>query len=167
MQKYASEKKIIFLDRDGVINKKASSGLYITNKKQFEFLPNAIKGLQFLTEKNCDIFIITNQPGIARKQMTEKDLKEIHEKLLLICKQNGIRIKRIYYCPHGRDDGCICRKPKPGLLLKAAAENNFDITKAIFIGDDQRDVLAGEAAGCRTILMKPNGNLLEVLQTQL
>lgn len=158
-------KKIIFLDRDGIINKKPSKADYVKNWDEFHILPEAIEALQLLKKNNFQIFIITNQAGIARGLMTEKDLLDIHKNLLRLFKKNNVHIAKIYYCPHGWNDGCECRKPKPGMLLQAADMFDFDIKKAIFIGDDNRDKQAGDAAGCRTILMAPNGNLLEIVRT--
>ncbi|MBI5122576.1 HAD family hydrolase [Candidatus Roizmanbacteria bacterium] len=161
------DQKIIFLDRDGVINKKPPKAQYVTTWREFVFLPGAIEGLQFLTKMGYDIFIITNQPGIARGMMTEKDLQEINEQFLERCKKEGVIIKKIYYCPHGWDEGCLCRKPQPGMLLQASKEFNFDITKTLFIGDDIRDKEAGDAAHCKTLLVEPDGNLLKILQSFL
>src|SRR5258705_865348 len=158
-------KKIIFLDRDGIINKSPIKTDYVKNWNEFQLLPSVIEALQLLIKNNFQIFIVTNQAGIARGMMTEKALQEIHKNLLSLFKKNKIHITKIYYCPHGWDDGCECRKPKPGMLLQAAEEFNFDIKKAFFIGDDQRDKQAGDAAGCQTIPMMPNGNLLEIVQT--
>ncbi|HEX8931615.1 MAG TPA: HAD family hydrolase [Patescibacteria group bacterium] len=155
--------KIIFLDRDGVINKKPPQAHYVTKWNEFIFLPGALEGLQFLTQNGYDIFIVTNQPGIARGVMTEKDMQEINERFLTRCKEEGITIKKIYYCPHGWDDGCACRKPRPGMLFQAAKDFKFDVTQALFIGDDPRDKEAGDAAGCTTILIEPDGNLFKTL----
>ena len=110
-----------------------------------------------------DIYFITNQPGIARGMMAKQDLDLIHQKMEEELEKNEARIKGIYCCTHGWDDGCECRKPKPGLLFQAARENSLDLTKTIFIGDDERDIQAGEAAGCRTILLTPQKNLLQTV----
>jgi histidinol-phosphate phosphatase family protein len=157
--------KIIFLDRDGIINQKSSKVDYIKSWEEFRLLPGVIEALQLLRKNNFKIFIVTNQAGIARGLMSEIDLLKIHNNLLSIFKLNNIQITKIYYCPHGWNDGCDCRKPKPGMLLQAAMDFKFDIKKAIFIGDDDRDKQAGDSVGCRTILMKPNGNLLEIVKS--
>lgn len=154
---------VIFLDRDGVINKKPPSGDYVRSWKEFELLPGAIEGLMFLTKHNYDIFIITNQPGIGRGMMTKDAVETIHMKFLDRCKKEGIVIKKIYYCPHSWEENCNCRKPKPGMLLTAAEENSLDLTKVLFIGDDERDKQAGDAAGCKTIVMPADGNLFEIV----
>jgi D-glycero-D-manno-heptose 1,7-bisphosphate phosphatase len=157
-------KKIVFLDRDGVINKKPPKADYVKKWKDFQFLPGAIEGMKLLSQKGFEIYIITNQPGIARGMMTEEDLETIHSNLVLEAEKNGVSIKEIYVCKHGWDEGCDCRKPKPGMLFRAANEHYFNVTETIFIGDDERDEEAGRAAECRTILMEPDGNLFEVLK---
>lgn len=162
-EKFLSPKKIIFLDRDGVINKKPAKADYIKYWQEFEFLPGAVKALKILSQKKYDIYIATNQPGIARGKMTEQDLNLIHQKLEEELRKEKIRINGIYCCLHGWDEGCECRKPKPGLLFQAARDNHLDLTKAVFIGDDERDLEAGQSAGCRTILVTPKNNLLEII----
>lgn len=164
IEEFFKPKKIILLDRDGVINKRPPKAEYVKNWSEFEFLPGAIDALKLLTKKKYEIFIISNQAGIGRGVMTEDDLKKIHKKFLEVCKKEGINIKGIYYCTHNWSDGCFCRKPKPGMLFKAAVDHSFDLTKTIFIGDDERDGETGEAANCKTILLKPGQNLLDIVK---
>jgi len=162
IEDFFKPKKIILLDRDGVINKKPPKAEYVKNWKEFEFLPGAIDGLKLLTKKGYKIIIISNQAGIGRGAMTEGDLKKINGKFLDVCKSKVVDIKAMYHCPHNWDEGCSCRKPKPGMLFKAASDHHFDLTKAIFIGDDERDEQAGQAADCSTILLNPEQNLLAI-----
>lgn len=164
IQEFFKPKKVILLDRDGVINKKPSKAGYVKNWSEFEFLPGVIDALKFLTNKKYKIFIISNQAGIGRGVMTEEDLNKIHEKFLEVCNREGINIDGIYYCPHDWDEGCFCRKPKPGMLFKAAADHHFNLTKTIFIGDDERDSVAGEAANCKTMLVSEKQNLLAIVR---
>ena len=166
-EKFFQPKKVIFLDRDGVINKKPPKADYVKKWKEFEFLPGAIEGLKLLVENNYDIYLISNQPGVARGTMTEEDLVNIQNKTEEELQKNGIKIAGTYYCLHNWDDGCECRKPKPGLLFRAASEHNLDLRKVIFIGDDKRDLQAGEAAGCKTILVKPGKNLFEIIKSKI
>ncbi|MCK4490980.1 MAG: HAD-IIIA family hydrolase, partial [Candidatus Altiarchaeales archaeon] len=135
--------------------------------KEFEFLPGAIEAIKLLTENHYDIYIITNQAGIARGMMTEQDLQEIHKKIDEQLEKHHAKINGIYYCPHGWDEGCECRKPNPGMFFQAAREHHLDLTTAIFIGDDERDHQAGEAAGCKTILVTPEYNLLQIVNSLL
>jgi len=163
-EKFLKSKKVIFLDRDGVINKKPSKADYIKNWDEFEFLPGAMEALKLLTQNGYEIYIISNQAGIARGMMTKDDLKEIHEKMKKELENHGAKISGIYYCPHGWDEGCECRKPKPGMFFQAAREHHIDLTKTIFIGDDERDLQAGNAAGCKTILVTHNKSFLEIVK---
>jgi len=163
-EKFLKPKKVIFLDRDGVINKKPPKADYVKKWEEFEFLPGAVKAVKNLTDKGYDIFLITNQPGIARSLMAKQDLDLIHQKMQEELGKNNAKIKGIYCCTHGWDDGCDCRKPMPGLLFQASREHCLDLTKTIFVGDDERDIQAGEAAGCKTILVDGKKDLLEVIK---
>jgi len=164
IEEFFKPKKVILLDRDGVINKKPPKAEYIKNWEDFEFLPGVIDALKLLSKKKYEIFIISNQAGIGRGVMTEENLKEIHRKFLEVCEKEGINIKGIYYCPHDWNEGCFCRKPKPGMFFRAAAEHHFDLTKAVFVGDDERDQQAGKAADCKTILTQRGQSLLDVIE---
>ncbi len=161
---FLKPKKVVFLDRDGVINKKAPKADYVKTWEEFEFLPGAIEAMRKLTEHDYQIYIISNQAGIARGMMTEKDLTRIHENMIRALDENQAKVRKIYYCPHGWDEGCECRKPKPGMFYQAGRENNLNLSQAVFIGDDERDVLAGEAAGIKTFLITPERSLLNVVE---
>jgi len=160
-------KKVILLDRDGVINRRPPKADYVKIWDEFEFLPGAIDGLQLLSRKGYEIYLITNQPGIARGVMRLEDLETIHANLKKELEKKHVNINEIYMCLHNWDDGCDCRKPKPGLFFRAANEHHFDLTKATMIGDDERDIEAGNAAGCKTILMKSDGSLFDVVKSIL
>ena len=110
--------KIIFLDRDGVINKKMPDGDYVKNWAEFEFIPQAIEALKFLSDNGYKIFVITNQRGVARGLMTKQNMEEIHSNMEAELRKRGINIEGIYYCAHNIEDNCECRKPKPGLILR-------------------------------------------------
>ena len=162
--KFLSPKKVILLDRDGVINKKPPKADYVKKWEEFEFLPGSIKAIKLLKDNGYKILIVSNQSGIARGKVSKKDLNLIHKKMQKELKRHGAKIDGIYYCPHGWDEGCECRKPKPGLLFRASREHLFDLTKAIFIGDDERDKQAGDAVGCKTIMINAKKNLLQIAQ---
>lgn len=167
MERYLQPKKVVFLDRDGVINRKAPENDYVKNWREFKFIPGAIEALKLLTQNGYDIHIITNQRGIARGMMSERDLNIIHEKMKAELGKHNARINGIYYCPHGLDDECDCRKPKPGLLFRAASEHELNLTEVVLIGDDERDLQAGGAAGCKTILVEPGKDLLQIVNSLL
>lgn len=166
-EKFLFPKKVLFLDRDGVINKKPKKADYVKKWNQFQFLPGSIEAIKLLNNKGYKAFIISNQSGIARGMMTRQDLDSIHHKMQQELKKHGVKIDGIYVCPHGWDDGCGCRKPKPGLLYQASGEHLIDLTKTIFIGDDEKDMIVGDVAGCKTILVGKKRNLLQIVNSLL
>lgn len=161
-EKFLEERKIVFLDRDGVINKKAPEGDYVKNWKEFEFLPGSVEALEILSKKGAEIYLISNQAGIARGVMTKEDLEEIHKNMEGELKKRGVEIKGTYFCCHGWNDNCDCRKPKTGMLFQAAKDHSINLAKTVFIGDDDRDMKTGEAAGCKTLFIDKNRNLLNI-----
>lgn len=161
-EEFLRPKKVIFLDRDGVINKKAPKADYIKSWDEFEFLPGVLDGIKVLTQNNYQIYIISNQAGIARGMMTQENLTNIHRNMISEIEKNGGRIDDIYYCPHGWGDNCDCRKPKPGMFYQASREHHIDLSKSFFIGDDERDKLAGDKAGIKTFLVKSDGDFIDM-----
>lgn len=159
--------KVVFLDRDGVINKRMAEGEYVTNINDFELLPTVGEAVVLLNRNGYKIYVISNQAGIGKGLMTDGDLSEIHRYMERQLEKYGAEIAGIYYCPHKADDYCTCRKPKPGMFHQAALVHGIDLSRAVFIGDDPRDEEAGRAAGCRTILMKSNGDLLAVIKSKV
>ncbi|MBU4184746.1 MAG: D-glycero-beta-D-manno-heptose 1,7-bisphosphate 7-phosphatase [Proteobacteria bacterium] len=166
-EKFLQPKKVVFLDRDGVINRKAPKAEYVKSWDEFEFLPGSIDAMRLLSKHDYKIFIITNQAGIARGAMTENDLKLIHTNLEKELEKHNVKIEGIYYCPHGWNDGCECRKPKPGMLYQAARNHDLNLSKAIFVGDDERDLQAGNATGCRTLLVDSELSLLKIVKEKI
>jgi D-sedoheptulose 7-phosphate isomerase len=161
--KREEENKVVFLDRDGVINKATKKGDYVKSWEEFEFLPGSIEAVKMLNDKGYRVYIITNQSGIGRGMMKEEDLNLIHDKMLQEMSGQGAVISKIYYCPHENSENCDCKKPKPGMLIKAAEENGIDLKEAFFIGDGEKDFEAGKAAGCKTILLN-NKSLLDIVK---
>lgn len=164
-EKFLSPKKVVFLDRDGVINQKAPKSDYIKRWEEFKFLPDVIDAIKLLNDNGYQIFVVSNQAGIARGLMDKKDLDLIHRNMLKEINNNGAKINGIYVCTHGWNDGCGCRKPKPGLLLQASREHFIDLTKSVFIGDDIRDEQTGLKAGCKTLLISTQRNLFQIVKT--
>ncbi|MFX1311017.1 MAG: D-glycero-beta-D-manno-heptose 1,7-bisphosphate 7-phosphatase [Promethearchaeota archaeon] len=144
--------KAIFLDRDGVINKEIS---YLSDPQDFEFIEGSIEALKILKQKGFLLIIITNQAGIARGYFTEEILNKIHDKMISILKHNKIELDSIYYCPHHPDftGPCNCRKPKPGMILKATLKYNLDLSESFMVGDTLNDIETGKAAHCKTVLV--------------
>jgi|SRR3989344_750728 len=153
---YPSPARAIFLDRDGTINVLNKDG-YVFRKEDFHFLPGVIPALQGLMETNFKIIVITNQAGIGHKMYAHRDTQHLHRWMQRTLKKSGVRIDRIYYCPHRSDQGCTCRKPKIGMLLEAVRDFGVSLDKSWFIGDDPRDVLMGREANVKTV--KINGRV--------
>ena len=155
------KQKAIFLDRDGTINKYVG---FLRNIDDFELLPDVGEAIKKINESGYLAIVVTNQPVIARGEVTIEQLQEIHNKMETILGQAGAYLDAIYYCPHHPDKGfegeitelkfdCECRKPKAGMLFKATKEYHIDLLQSWMIGDGENDILAGKNAGCRTILI--------------
>ncbi len=145
--------KLIFLDRDGVINKYPGDKLYVTSLKKFFFLPGAKTAIAKLTQAGFKIFVASNQAGVGKGTYSQETLNAITTKMLEDIQQVGGKITKVYYCTHRKEAGCGCRKPKPGMLKKAAREFGLNLKRAYFIGDTIRDVLTARASGCKSILL--------------
>ncbi|GCE16722.1 histidinol phosphate phosphatase [Dictyobacter kobayashii] len=141
----------VFLDRDGVINENRSD--YVKNWNEFCFLPGAREAIAKLTVAGHRIVVCSNQAGIATGRLSVQSLNDIHQHMLSEVEKAGGHIEHVYYCPHGKHEGCACRKPRPGLLLRACKELNLALTDAVFIGDNITDVQASFAAGVLPILV--------------
>jgi D-glycero-D-manno-heptose 1,7-bisphosphate phosphatase len=141
----------IFLDRDGVINENRPD--YVKNWNEFRFLPGSKEAIAELTRAGHRIVVCTNQAGIARGIFSIETLEDIHRRMIAEIEEAGGRIERVYYCPHGKDENCACRKPRPGMLLQARDQLGIDMDDAIFIGDGIGDINAALAAGAHPVLV--------------
>jgi D-glycero-D-manno-heptose 1,7-bisphosphate phosphatase len=141
----------IFLDRDGVINENRAD--YVKSWREFRFLPGAKEAIARLTQAGHRILVCTNQAGIGRGIIPVKTVEEIHYLMRVEIAQAGGRVERVYYCPHTKEANCLCRKPRPGMLLRARDELGIDMNDAVFIGDAMTDVHAGLEAGVHTMLV--------------
>lgn len=161
-----NKQKAIFLDRDGTIN--VYKG-FIRNIQDFELLPDTEKAIEKINKSGFLCIVITNQPVIARGEVTVKQLNQIHNKMETLLGKGGAYIDGLYFCPHHPHKGyegeiaelkieCECRKPKPGMILKAAEDFNIDISQSYMVGDSENDILAGKNAGCKTILINGENN---------
>jgi histidinol-phosphate phosphatase family protein len=159
---FFERKSTIILDRDGVLNKKPPRARYVRSWSEFEWLPGAKEALRLLKEAGWRAIVVSNQAGIGRGEMTDEAVRRIHERMKAETAEAGGEIEAIYYCPHNWDEGCECRKPKPGLLFQAQRELSLDLSRSLFIGDDERDLEAAEAAGCPFALISEASSLLDV-----
>lgn len=149
--------KAIFIDKDGTLIHDVP---FNVDPELIELEPFAAQGLNILQKHGYDIVIVSNQPGVARGFFKEEALEIVEKKIAVILSANNISLTGFYYCPHSEDAGCHCRKPRPGLLLKAATDLQIDLSKSWMIGDILNDVEAGKRSGCKTILID-NGNETE------
>ena len=143
----------VFLDRDGVINQDFG---YVGNWADFYFCPGALDALKMLSDKNVDIFIVTNQSGIARGYYTEQEFNSLTKKMLDVMQEHGVIISSVYFCPHHIEGNvvkyalnCDCRKPKPGMILKGLEDFSIKAENAIMIGDKDSDELASKGANLK------------------
>lgn len=158
------QQKAVFLDRDGTINRYVG---FLTDIDQFELIEGIAEKIRIINQNGYLAIVITNQPVIARGEVSWNQLYEIHNKMETLLGKKGAYIDDIFVCPHHPDSGyigerieykisCECRKPQPGLLLQAAQKYNIDLTQSYMIGDQKSDVEAGKRVGCKTILIKQN-----------
>lgn len=160
-----NKQKAVFLDRDGTINKYAG---FLRDKREFELIPGICDAVKCINNSGYLCVVVTNQPVIARGEVSFAQLDEIHNKMETLLGLEGAYIDGLYYCPHHPHKGyegeivalktdCDCRKPKPGLLLRAAEDFNIDLKNSWMIGDSENDIKAGLAAGCKAVFIKGEG----------
>ena len=144
-------KRFVILDRDGtiIVEKK-----YLSDPAQVELVAQAASGLQKMQAMNLGLVVVTNQSGIGRGKFTTERLAAVHERMRQLLAQEQIELAGIYHCPHLPDEGCACRKPKPGLIKQAAQELGFDPTESFVIGDKTCDLEAGRRVGATTFLVR-------------
>lgn len=138
--------EVVYLDRDGTIN---IDRHYLSDPEDFSFCPGALTGLIAMRDMGLDLVVVTNQSGIARGYFDTDTLDAIHTRMTKLLADVGVTLAGIYSCPHGPEDACDCRKPKPGLIARAEAE--LGRRPGIMIGDKPSDVIAGQAAGLTTV----------------
>jgi D-glycero-D-manno-heptose 1,7-bisphosphate phosphatase len=144
-------KKAVFLDRDGVLNRKAPEGHYVTRWKEMEFLPGAREAVRLLNRAGYFVIVVTNQRCVAKGLITTAELEFMHARMRDEFATAGATIDAIYYCPHDFQPPCSCRKPQPGMLLEATRAHDIDLAESWMIGDSAHDTEAGRIAGCRTV----------------
>jgi D-glycero-D-manno-heptose 1,7-bisphosphate phosphatase len=146
----ASKRRAAFLDRDGTLNEPPGEQRYVTRIEDFRVLADAVAGMRRLAECGYILVVASNQRGVARGLVGPDLLRATEDALQRELAPHSARIEAFYYCPHEIEESCDCRKPKPGLLLRAALELDLDLSRSWMIGDSATDVEAGRAAGCRT-----------------
>jgi D-glycero-D-manno-heptose 1,7-bisphosphate phosphatase len=149
-------KRVIFLDRDGVIN--ADSPDYIKSWEEFSFLPGSLQALADLTRAGYHLIVITNQSMIGRGMVPLSVLEEMHRRMCRAVEQAGGVIHDIFFCPHRPEDRCRCRKPEPGMILEAGRRHGIDLLSTVMIGDNAKDVICGRNAGCGATILVRTGS---------
>ena len=155
-------RRCVFLDRDGVINRKPPDGDYVRTWREFQFLPGIADWIQLLNALDLLTVVITNQRGIARGLIRSDDLQEIHRNMTQELARAGARIDDIFICPH-ENGTCECRKPKPGLVCMAQRKWNIDLHASLLIGDSETDRLLAGACGLGFVRAR-DGRIVEVAQ---
>lgn len=154
--KFHGTKPAVFLDRDGTINIEKD---YLYRIDEFEFTPGAIEAIKLFNQSGYLVVVVTNQSGVARGYYSEADVETLHSHIDQQLQSQGGRVDAWYYCPHhvsGKppyNQECSCRKPLPGMLLKAAADHDIDLDRSWMVGDKLADIEAGQAAGCKPVLV--------------
>jgi len=155
-------RRAVFIDRDGTLVREKH---YLADPDQLELYPGSLEALRLLRGTGLALILVSNQSGVARGLFPEAQVAVIHSRLAAMLAQARVALDGVYYCPHHpqaavaayRRD-CDCRKPKPGMLLRAAADLNICTERSLMVGDSDRDVLAGQSAGCRTVLIRNEYN---------
>jgi histidinol-phosphate phosphatase family protein len=157
----------VLLDRDGVLNERPPRAEYVRRPEDVRWLPGALEALRLLADAGWSVIVISNQAGVGRGVMTREEVDAVNERLRRDAEAAGGRIDAFLYCPHDWDEGCLCRKPAPGLLFEAQREFHLDLTRTTFVGDDERDAQAAEAAGARPLLVGEDRTLLDAVRELL
>jgi D-glycero-D-manno-heptose 1,7-bisphosphate phosphatase len=163
----SNRQKAVFLDRDGTINRYVG---FLRDPEEFELLPGVAEAIRKINASGYLCIVVTNQPVIARGEVSVAGLAGIHNKMETLLGMEGAYIDGLYYCPHHPHKGyegeipelkidCDCRKPKPGMLLQAAEDFHIDLDRSWMIGDGENDVLAGKNAGCQTALIRTDADV--------
>jgi D-glycero-D-manno-heptose 1,7-bisphosphate phosphatase len=156
--------RAVFLDRDGTINIERPD--YVKSWEESQFLPGAFDALRRLSSLKVDIIVVTNQSAIGRQVISAEVASGINRQMVGEVKRQGGRVTAVYVCPHAPWWNCSCRKPKPGLLLQAAAEHHIDLSRSFLVGNQLSDAKAAVAAGCRPILVSTGRPTSEGMERQ-
>jgi D-glycero-D-manno-heptose 1,7-bisphosphate phosphatase len=157
------KQRAIFLDRDGVINKEKN---YVYKIQDFEFIEGVFEVCRYLLKLNYKIIIITNQSGISRSYFSAKDFEILNKWMIKQFNSNQIEILDVFHCPHGPNDKCKCRKPKPGMLLEAQKKYAINMQKSWLIGDKEEDIIAANNSGIRNTIIVRSGHKIDSLNSK-
>jgi D-glycero-D-manno-heptose 1,7-bisphosphate phosphatase len=151
-----SLRKVVFLDRDGVINE--DSPAYVKSWEEFRFIPGSLEAIRDLTAAGCAVIVISNQSAINRNLISPETVEEIHCRMRAAVETAGGAIRDVFFCPHHPDERCNCRKPEPGLIRRARDRYGIDLAASVMVGDSATDILSGRNAGCGATVLVETGN---------
>ncbi len=158
-----NKKKVVFLDRDGVINKEIG---YLHRTEDFEFIDGVFSACKHFQKFGYSIIVVTNQSGIARGYYQEKDFHALTDWMVKQFSNNGINILDVFFCPHGPESTCNCRKPKPGMFLNAQSKYDVDMHNSWMIGDKEADIKAANTAGIKNTVLVKTGHSIDESNSQ-
>lgn len=144
-------RRCVFFDRDGVVNRVPDPERYVTGWDKFHLLPAFVDSLRLVQRHGYDAVIVTNQQGVGKGEYSLETVEEMHRNLRRVLTEQGLELLDIFCCPHLAVDNCVCRKPKPGMFLLAAEKHGINLNTSWMVGDQEHDIAAGHAAGCRCI----------------
>ena len=153
LERFLRPKRVLLVDRDGVINRRPPRGEYVRSREEFAWVDENVAGLQRLATAGFTFVVISNQAGVGRGVMTMDDVQAVNDWMVTELAACGVRVLDVFVCPHHWDDRCRCRKPEPGMLHAASAKHRFWLGHTLFIGDDTRDAAAARNAGCNCALV--------------
>jgi len=163
MSKLLPDITTVFLDRDGVINHDSPD--YIKSWEAFRFIPGSLEAIARLTRAGIAVIVITNQSAVNRGMISPEALETMHRRMCRAVADTGGHIADIFFCPHRPDEDCGCRKPRPGLILAARDRYDLDLSSAVMVGDSEKDILVGRAAGCGATVLVKTGNGDKAIQS--
>lgn len=145
----------VFLDRDGVINEDRDDYVKSVDELNvYAFVPDSVRGIN---EAGYQVVVVSNQQAVGKGIISEDALQRMQDRITDLVELSGGHISAFYYCRHLASEGCLCRKPQPGMLLKAAEDLDIDLGRSVMVGDTERDIVAGKRAGCKTVLVLTGG----------
>ena len=157
--------KVLFLDRDGTITEESEEGDKIDSPDKIKFLPHVIYSLKNLYKRGFRFIMVTNQPGLGTVDFPKNEFERVQQKIIEVLKKNGVIFDLIGVCPHRKDDGCKCRKPKTGLVDEYIKANKINLDKSYMIGNNLSDMELGKNIGCRLIFIGENQYPKAILTT--
>ena len=154
-EQYLAVKRVLMIDRDGTINKRAPRGEYIASWHDFHWEPQTVEAMRQLAKEGFRFLVLSNQAGIARGMLKSKTVDEINARMVFELREQGIDVIDVYICPHHWDEGCSCRKPNPGMFFRASRSHLLRMDRTVYVGDDPRDSRAAFNAECLSVLIGP------------